>query len=79
GQRTEVSYPAMPVTIKTTEYPIVSQLPKSPEGSWQVTHSESGIAALCHNQEGELLGYCLSGSEIIQRAALTKQIGPTLA
>lgn len=79
GQRTEVSYPAMPVTIKTTEYPIVSQLPKSPEGSWQVTHTEGGIAALCHNQNGDLVGYCLSGSEIVQRAALTKQIGPTLA
>jgi len=74
GERTEVNYPPMPITIKTTEYPIVSQLPTSADGDWQVEHTEGGISATFTNAQGKLGGFCLSGSAVVQRAALTKQL-----
>jgi rubredoxin-NAD+ reductase len=78
GTPTEVSYPVMPITIKTTEYPIVSQLPNQPEVSWSIESSDSGITALCHNANNELVGFCLSGDAVVQRAKLSKEVAPLM-
>lgn len=80
GEDVQVSYPAMPVMVKTSAYPI-AVLPPAPgaEGSWRLERSENGIIALHQNEAGDLNGFALSGGETARRAELAKQVGALLA
>jgi rubredoxin-NAD+ reductase len=71
GEDAQVSYPAMPVMVKTTAYPLAVLPPAlNATGGWQVESSESGICALHQNAAGTLNGFALSGSETGKRAQL---------
>ncbi len=73
GNPTEVSYPAMPVTIKTPACPVcVSPVAKDTEGSWTLTGEGSDIKGLFHSPDGQLLGFALTGAAVKERMALTK-------
>ena len=79
GNPTEVSYPAMPVTIKTPACPVcVSPVAKDAEGSWTLTGEGSDIKGLFHNPEGQLLGFALTGAAVKERMALAKELPPIL-
>ena len=79
GTPTEVVYPAMPVTIKTTACPVcVSPVGKDTEGSWTISGEGSDIKALFHAPEGELLGFALTGAAVKERMALAKELPPIL-
>ncbi|MDP2432092.1 MAG: FAD-dependent oxidoreductase [Pseudomonadota bacterium] len=79
GEDIQVSYPAMPVMVKTSAYPI-AVLPPAPgaEGSWRVEQNENGIVALHQNEAGNLDGFALTGGETGRRAELAKQVGALL-
>jgi rubredoxin-NAD+ reductase len=79
GQATPLSYPAMPVMIKTPALPtIVSPPAKGSEGQWRTTAVEGGIEARFESSDGKLLGFALLGTATSQRAALTKELPPIL-
>lgn len=75
GTPTEVTYPAMPVTIKTPACPVcVSPVARDAEGEWTVEGEAPNIKALFHNPQGELIGFALTGSAVKERMPLTKQL-----
>ncbi|WP_298633465.1 FAD-dependent oxidoreductase [uncultured Umboniibacter sp.] len=82
GTPTAVSYPAMPVTIKTSRFPIVTNPPDTtPETPvhWQVEHVEGGVKALAYNVSGALIGFSLGGSSISEKASLAKSLPKVMA
>ena len=75
GQVTALSYPAMPVMVKTPALPtIVSPPARNADGQWKTTTVEGGIEARFEAPDGKLLGFALMGSATSQRAALTKEL-----
>lgn len=80
GQRTALTYPAMPVMVKTPAFAtIVSPPAKGAEGEWKTTPVEGGIEARFESADGRLLGFALMGTATAQRGALTKELPAILA
>lgn len=79
GQVTTLTYPAMPVMVKTPALPtIVSPPAKGALGEWKINLAEEGLEARFESSEGKLLGFALLGTATAQRAALTKELPPIL-
>ena len=80
GQATALTYPAMPVMVKTPALPtIVSPPAKGAEGKWTTTPVEGGLEARFESADGKLLGFALMGTATAQRGALTKELPAILA
>ncbi|WPP00010.1 FAD-dependent oxidoreductase [Pseudomonas sp. HR96] len=80
GQPTAVSYGAMPITVKTPVCPlVVSPPPHGRYGQWSFEGAGADIKALCHDAEGHLLGYALTGSAVSEKLALNRQLPGLLA
>ncbi|WP_353431734.1 FAD-dependent oxidoreductase [Polynucleobacter sp. MWH-UH23A] len=80
GPRTALSYPAMPVMVKTPALPtVVSPPAKGASGQWNIQNIEGGLEARFESNDGKLLGFVLMGAATTQRAALTKELPPILA
>jgi rubredoxin-NAD+ reductase len=80
GKPTPVSYPAMPVAVKTPACPtVVSPPPPGASGEWQDTVSDEGVKSLFVDSSGKLLGFALNGNTTVERAALTQKLPPVLA
>jgi len=63
GEATLVSYPAMPVQIKTPICPIVvSPVAPNTEGAWEIEAEGGNVKASFRAVSGELLGFALTGS-----------------
>lgn len=70
---TEISFPAMPVLVKTPACPtIVSPPARGAEGEWHVEASESGVNAKFMSPANELLGFALLGDATSEKQTLTK-------
>jgi len=79
GQITALTYPAMPVMVKTPALPTVISPPaKGASGHWKTTMVDGGVESCFQSPEGKLLGFVLMGSATAQRAALTKELPPIL-
>ena len=75
GEATDVSYPAMPVAIKTPACPVVVSPPaKDAEGEWHFEGDAPDIKALFRSGSGELLGFALTGQAVKERMALAKEL-----
>lgn len=80
GKPGRVSYPAMPVLVKTPACPtIVAPPPMGEAGEWNVERGAEGVKALFVDGSGKLLGFALSGAATSERASLTAQLPPVLA
>ena len=80
GNPTAVSYGAMPITVKTPVCPlVVSPVPRGYEGVWSVEGAGADIKALCHDADGKLLGYALTGEAVREKLALNKELPALLA
>ncbi|MCP2075297.1 UNVERIFIED_ORG: rubredoxin-NAD+ reductase [Pseudomonas lini] len=80
GNPTAVSYGAMPITVKTPVCPlVVSPPPRGSEGTWNVEGQGTDIKALCRDAQGNLLGYALTGTAVMEKLALNKELPPLLA
>ena len=80
GEPTAVSYGPMPVTVKTPVCPlVVSPPPRGSQGEWTVEGSGADIKALCHDAQGNLLGYALTGTAVQEKLALNRQLPALLA
>lgn len=79
GQAVALTYPAMPVMVKTPALPtIVSPPAKGASGEWKINSIEGGLEARFESSEGKLLGFALLGTATAQRGALTKELPPIL-
>ena len=75
GETTDVSYPAMPVAIKTPACPVVVSPPaKDADGEWHFEGDAPDIKALFRSSAGELLGFALTGQAVKERMALAKEL-----
>ena len=80
GETTQVTYPVMPVVVKTPAHPVVvSSPPKSADGSWQVEADENGVKAVFMSVKNEPLGFVLSGARMPEKNALAKETPPVMA
>ncbi|WP_339529766.1 NAD(P)/FAD-dependent oxidoreductase [Pseudomonas mucidolens] len=80
GNATAVTYGPMPVTVKTPVCPlVVSPPPRGREGAWSVEGQGADIKALCRDSDGRLLGYALTGTAVMEKLALNKELPPLLA
>jgi rubredoxin-NAD+ reductase len=79
GNPTKLSFPAMPVVIKTPAHSIVvASPPIKAGGNWQVSVEEGGVRALFQDAEQKLLGYVLTGAAVQDKQKLTKELPPVL-
>ena len=80
GTPTNVNYPAMPVMVKTTRYPIIVSPPaRNAEGEWKFDITDEGMKGEFIDPNGTLLGFALSGSATSEWQALSKLLPPLLA
>lgn len=80
GQSTLLTYPAMPVVVKTPACPIVVSPPATAlEGEWQVEGEGQDIRALFYTPTRQLGGFVLTGTKVAEKTALTKELPPVLA
>ncbi len=80
GKPTTVAYGPMPVTVKTPACPlVVSPPPLGHEGTWQVEGQGSDLKVLCFDADGKLLGYALTGSAVMDKLALNRQLPAVMA
>jgi rubredoxin-NAD+ reductase len=79
GQQLALTYPAMPVMVKTPTLPtIVSPPAKGAVGAWKINSMDDGLEARFESSDGKLLGFALLGTATAQRGALTKELPPIL-
>lgn len=82
GKPTPVSYPAMPVVVKTPAWPtVVCPPPANAAGNWSVKADEESIEArftAADNPE-QLLGFALQGKAVTQRQAMAALVPAVLA
>ena len=75
GKPTQVSYPAMPVGVKTPITPLTFHPPiGSQEGQWEYEEEGNNVRAYFKNANGELLGFVLTGEALSDKAKLTKEL-----
>jgi rubredoxin-NAD+ reductase len=80
GDPTEVSYPAMPVTIKTPACPVVVAPPApDADGEWQIGADGNNVKAEFRNSSGNLLGFALTGDATKEKMALQKELPAIMA
>jgi rubredoxin-NAD+ reductase len=80
GTRTAVSYPAMPVVVKTPAHAVVvSPPPPGSTGHWDVAVTEQGARAVYRDDQGRALGFALTGAAVAEKQALSKEMPPWLA
>ncbi len=80
GKPAPLSYPAMPVLVKTPACPtIVAPPANGTAGEWKIYPTDDGIKALFVDGAGRVLGFALNGAATAERAQLAKALPPVLA
>ncbi len=84
GKPTPVSYPAMPVVVKTPAWPtVVCPPPAEAQGQWQVNADDEAVEARFVGTAADgsdlLLGFALQGKAVSQRQALAALVPALLA
>ncbi len=73
GERQALSYPPMPVLVKTSLCPVVVCSPAAP-GEWEESVTDAGVVARHRDAAGKLQGFALVGAATAERAALLKEM-----
>lgn len=80
GEPTEVSYPAMPVSIKTPACPVVVAPPApGADGQWSIEADGGNVKAEFRDASGKLLGFALTGDATREKMALQKELPAIMA
>ncbi|QIT56596.1 FAD-dependent oxidoreductase [Aquisalimonas sp. 2447] len=75
GEVTQVNYPVMPVTVKTSCCQVVAWPPTAgADGEWQFDGDGRDLRGEFRDAEGHLLGFALTGKRIKERMPLTKEM-----
>lgn len=79
-QPTPLTYPAMPVVIKTPACPtVVAPPPENHEGTWAIDGDAPHLQARFIDHAGRLTGFALTGEATKLRMELTRMLPPWLA
>jgi rubredoxin---NAD+ reductase len=79
GERTAVSYPAMPVIVKTPALPVTVAAPEADvRGMWHIEGEGRDVAARYMDMHGELAGFALTGVANGRKAALVRELNENL-
>lgn len=71
GTRTSVQFPAFPISLKVSSYPIITMPPaKGVLGEWHVVSNNSDHKALFIDDNEMILGYALSGNYLEERQSI---------
>lgn len=77
GQLAEVSYPAMPVVVKTPACSVVTiPPPEGVAGQWQLEGEGNDLQALYYDTAGKLRGFALVGQCVRDKLTFMKQLPP---
>jgi rubredoxin-NAD+ reductase len=80
GESTDVTYPAMPVTIKTPACPVVvAPVAPGTEGEWTIAVDGNNVKAEFRDAGGNLLGFALTGEATKEKMALQKELPAIMA
>lgn len=80
GEPTQVSYGAMPITVKTPACPLLVAPPSGEQpGQWQFTGQAPDLRGEYRSRDGRLLGYALCGSAVQDKLALNRELPALLA
>lgn len=80
GKRAAVTFPAMPVLVKTPACPTIVAPPATgAKGEWRTETTADGVKSLFVDADGKLLGFALNGIATAERAKLAPQLPPVLA
>ncbi len=80
GEATEVSYPAMPVTIKTPACPVtVAPPPQGASGEWSFEVDGNSVKGEFRDPAGQLLGFALTGEATRHKMTLQKELPAIMA
>lgn len=80
GEPTQVSYPAMPVTIKTPACPVCVAPPaQGAQGEWVIEQDGNNVKAVFQDGDGNVLGFALTGDATKEKMALQKQLPAIMA
>ncbi|PUA20342.1 NAD(P)/FAD-dependent oxidoreductase [Glaciimonas sp. PCH181] len=74
GNLSPVTYPIMPVVVKTPALPTILAAPLEKGGTWEVSYPDGGLRALYHNVDHTLGGFALMGSCVHEKGVLSKQM-----
>ena len=79
GEITAVTYPAMPVLVKTPSCPVVVSPPANEvSGKWKVKEDEYGVHATFIDEKGKLQGFALVGKAVEDKQKLSKELPAVL-
>ncbi|PUE09247.1 FAD-dependent oxidoreductase [Limnohabitans sp. T6-5] len=79
GTPAALTWPVMPVVVKTPAMPVVVVPPPAQaKGEWSSTHSEDGVSARFASAEGKLLGFALAGSSTALKNQLVSALSADL-
>jgi rubredoxin-NAD+ reductase len=79
GKDTGLKYPAMPVTVKTPDLPLVAASPLGTmPGEWDIEETGSGVRALFRDGDGNLRGFALAGDRTGEQHRWVKELPPWL-
>lgn len=80
GKPSPVQYPAMPVLVKTTRYPVVVAPPRTGmSGDWVIESIDGGVRALYRAGDGRLEGFALLGAATAEKQKLARDLPPWLS
>lgn len=75
GKMTPLSYPAMPVVVKTPACPVVVSPPKpGSDGNWHTESNAAGVKSIFLDEGGRMLGFALCGSAVSEKNMLAKAL-----
>tara|TARA_Y100000588_G_C13595556_1_gene644753 strand:- start:210 stop:530 length:321 start_codon:yes stop_codon:yes gene_type:complete len=80
GEATRLTYPVMPVVVKTPAHPVVVSAPAANStGQWDVDIDDDGVRAIFRDTDSGPLGFVLTGAKVKEKMALAKELPPVLA
>lgn len=75
GERTAVHYGSMPVTVKTPACPVsVCPPPAGAAGEWQIEGEGRNLRAFFRSNDGDLLGFAVTGDCADEKQSLSKDV-----
>jgi rubredoxin-NAD+ reductase len=78
GAPTPIEFGRMPVSVKTTSYPVALHLPvpaTNVDKDWEQDEAKDGFQMLLRDADGALRGFVAAGTLASRRAALMKELG----
>ena len=79
GEKTAVSYPAMPVVVKTPAHPVVVSTPDAGQkGEWRIDENSDGFMVSFYADLERLLGFSLNAQRDSAKQALNKLLPDVL-